>query len=213
MKFATSVNGTYQDAVDKMMNWLSDHVTRTHPDLGRRGPICPFMKSALETDSIKYQICSWGNDYGPVELQGMINELIAIFCRSPWHSSKPNLQSLISVFPTMPKEKWVLLDDLFRKTQDDVIDHSLMVAQFHPDCTQPAIWNPQFAVNRAPLPLFAVRRMQVHDIIFVRDNPAWLQAYRSRFSKRYDDNTISDTYLIDLFTEAKNKYLSPADRE
>ncbi|WP_340564021.1 tryptophan 2,3-dioxygenase [Streptomyces sp. GSL17-111] len=52
-------------------------------------------------------------------------------------------------------------------------------------CPEPSVWNSSFTVARAPQPTFAIRRMAVHDILFLHDDPALFAEYDRRFGDRY----------------------------
>jgi hypothetical protein len=106
----------------------------------------------------------------------------------------------------MPEQQWSLIDDVHRNVKDAVVAQGLMIGQFHPHCPAPAVHNPQFLVNRSPVPLCAIRHMQLHDILFLRDKLTWFPAYRDRFGERYMRHRVSEFHLIAAYMEAERNY-------
>jgi hypothetical protein len=75
-----------------------------------------------------------------------------------------------------------------------------MVGQFHPTCTEPAARNTTFMVNRAPVPLVAIRRMALHDVLFLHQWEDWFLEYSNRFGHRYGEDKHIDPALARAYS-------------
>ncbi len=63
---------------------------------------------------------------------------------------------------------------------------------------------PRFAVSKAPLPLFAIRAIALHDVFFLSERPHWFQQYRERFGKFFGPgSTVMDPLLVERYQEAE----------
>ncbi len=81
-----------------------------------------------------------------------------------------------------------------------------MIGQFHPECAAPAARNGGFPVNRAPIPLLVFRRMAVHDILFLAEDPQWFHSYRTRFAGYYDTAQVREPHLRGAYAEALERH-------
>lgn len=96
----------------------------------------------------------------------------------------PDLVSLIVTFPELGRAHWRLIDEGHRICKTAVVRNGLMLGQFHPLCDAPAAHNQTFAVNRAPIPLMVIRQMAPHDVLFLEEDPLWLECYRTTLARR-----------------------------
>jgi heptaprenyl diphosphate synthase len=40
--------------INTIQTWLSEYVSRPNPELGRKGPVCPFIPPAMRADAVDY---------------------------------------------------------------------------------------------------------------------------------------------------------------
>ncbi|MEU7630959.1 DUF6875 domain-containing protein [Nocardia sp. NPDC049220] len=193
-----------------LREWLTGYVTQPHPELGRRGAVCPFVKPSLAAGGIVFRTADWEPRHTPEHLERIVSDSLTAFEETDWQVSKTSKQALIVALLTMPDNQWHLIDEVHRKIKDKALARGLMIGQFHPQCPAPAVHNPQFAVNRAPTPLIVVRHMAKHDILFLADEAAWFQAYRDRFGHKYELRQVHEPHLINAYTVAAAKW-STAD--
>ena len=185
--------------------WLDDYITTPHPDLGREGAVCPFVKPSLRTGSLATVERPWTGEQHIHDMVKTIQQAINLFTSMPWNAPKPTLRSLIVAMPDLAPNDWWLIDEGHRLAKDDAVSNGIMIGQFHPACTAPAARNPLFPVNQAPLPLIAVRNMAFHDIIFLHDHAGWFPHYRDRYEHFYAPDTKIDPHFRRLFTTANEK--------
>jgi hypothetical protein len=185
-----------QALVDAVMQWALDYLARPHPKLGRPGAICPFVRQSIESERFHVKICE-GLDRGGVRRlrRVVLQEARGFVERWPHKGSESDLTSLLLVFPQLPHARLDNLDRIHDELKTHLVTkHDLMCSPFHERSRKPSISNPEFPVFRAPLPLLAIRRMDVRDIVFLDHNARAFQHYRARFGSLYERGEISDHF-------------------
>ncbi|MBF6414021.1 DUF6875 domain-containing protein [Nocardia cyriacigeorgica] len=193
---------TDADTVTVLREWLTDYIARPHPELGRSGAICPFVEPSLKRGGIVWRIADWPAGADAAELERLLDDALTTFPELAATETNPALLALVLAIPGLPPSDWHLIDLVHRRIKDRAVAAGLMVGQFHPYCPAPAVHNPRFPVNRAPMPLFAVRTMALHDILFLQAEPGWVRAYQQRYGHRYHMGRVRDPNLLAAYTTA-----------
>src|SRR5262249_52745572 len=155
---------------NEVLIWMQTYVAQPHSDLGRTGPICPFVQPALKEQSLLIAFDD-ADGSSSIRLRGALLQHLALFKRR--FRGKPERSSLAAwlvVFPKFDQRYYERLDELHAEIKTDAMSGGVMVASFHPRSTHPAQHNPDFHVQRAPFAAFAFRKMVVHDILFLGTN-------------------------------------------
>ena len=201
------------DHARTIATWLRTYTARPHPHLGRSGPVCPFITPALRADGLRlyaYRLpehLAQDQEAAAADLAGMLDQARTAFHREPWPTTNRAHRSLLILLPDLQPGQWPLVDRVHAAAKDRFVADGLMLGQFHPTCPAPAAHNPAFAVNRAPIPLLAIRHMQPHDILFLHHRPEWLEVYATRFAHLHH----APGQLSDLYHQARARH-APASR-
>ncbi|MFD1554949.1 tryptophan 2,3-dioxygenase [Paraburkholderia silviterrae] len=176
--------------------WLDDYLSRGHEKLGRAGHVCPFVRPAMNAGTLLMQTAAYDDSSGLAGLCKLMRQQIDKFSAMQWPVDKASIAGLVTVFEEMPAHRWVLLDEAQRRVKGYAVPLGCMIGQFHPRCAEPAALNPEFPVSRSPEPLFAIRRMALHDILFLHASPPMFAEYQQRFGDRYNDpdHPVPETY-------------------
>jgi len=164
--------------------WLRSCITRPHPELGRPGAVCPFVAPALATDKVTIAAYRFGAEPSLERMTRALEQAIECFRELVREQDEPDLVSLIVAFPDLGPAHWRLIDDGHSANKTRFVADGLMLGQFHPACEAPAAHNPAFPVNRAPIPLMVIRHMAVHDILFLEEDPVWVEHYTAWLARR-----------------------------
>ncbi|SDI44686.1 hypothetical protein SAMN05192558_104431 [Actinokineospora alba] len=164
----------------EVLRWSQDFLVSPHPDLGRGGPVCPYTQPSLRRDLFYIAV--------PRDPRADLSKTVARL-RS-WHErlstgldeEERELLAVLIVLPGLDYTDSTELDLLQRKAKDDFVANGLMIGQFHPVCDEPGLWNPSFRPLRAPVPLLAVRRMLVFDLLFLVGDLGHADSYLRRFA-------------------------------
>ncbi|WP_198036930.1 tryptophan 2,3-dioxygenase [Nocardia sp. BMG51109] len=177
------------DVAEAVAEWMAG-LTRAHDELGRKGPVCPFVRPADEAGAIRTECLRAESGDGIEELVAALRRQVHRFGEFPASGGREPLDSLVTVMDGLPRHRWRLLDAAQRRIRREVVAAGLMVGQFHPECPEPGYWNPSFMVSRSPVPLIVLRRMAFHDILFLHSDPALFAEYDRRFGRWYQEGKV-----------------------
>lgn len=174
-----------------------DYLSQEHTELGRKGNICPYVPQALRADTIIMETFDFQAETDDLAtLCGLMRRQIERFPTLPFNTDRTALETLVTVLTGLPEHQGILLDEAQRRLKAYAVKRGLMLGQFHPQCATPAALNPMFQVSRSPEPLFAIRRMALHDILFLHASPELFAEYQQRFGAHYERKTpaVPDVY-------------------
>ncbi|HEX5542764.1 MAG TPA: hypothetical protein VFX60_14580 [Micromonospora sp.] len=171
------------DKLRGMFSWAREYLSRPHAELGRKGPVCPFVQGAMERERFYLAV------YRGTALQGDdLNDELMIY--RDWFRVLPPTDGPAAQFKTIlltlpdvsgPAAN-ALVDAIQQRLKPRYVADGLMIGEFHdgpPD--KGGLWNPDFRPLRSPLPLLAIRHMVPSDFPFLAGDPAFLTAYLRMF--------------------------------
>lgn len=200
----------------QLLAWVQDFLVEPHPMMKRSPssagePICPFAKAALSENALYMTFHH--------EVNGKSTELIesiVLSYRDPFKKATPFQQkerlkkALLIVFPEIPAEETEVLDLVHTSVKSQFVRDGLMAAQCHARCDGRSVHNPALKVYASPYPLFALRHMAMHDILFLEENESWFAAYDLRYGSRFKEPEKLEDYerpLIEIYRRAKARFL------
>src|SRR5262245_61274579 len=130
--------------------WILDFLCRPNPDLGRSGPVCPFVKPALDKGLL------WLTAQRGVPTPGQLTATVMDFrdcflARQPIEGKDAGLKTILIVFPDIAiHDAPRLIDATQARLKPEFVSRGLMIGQFHPRCEEPGLWNDEFRPLRAP---------------------------------------------------------------
>lgn len=167
------------EALHTVVDWAEEYLCKAHPELGRKGPVCPYVEAAMRR-GLFYLTVMRGEDF----LQAQVERLIVRYRDwfldlEPRDGPDAGLKTILVLFPDLPQE---LVPSLIDFTQERLkrhyVDHRLMIGEFHagpPD--KAGLWNPDFRPLRAPLPMLVIRHMVPTDFAFLKGDRQYMEAY------------------------------------
>lgn len=186
--------------------WLAEYLCEPHPSLGRAGAVCPFVPSALKAGSVLLAERRFEADTGIAVVVAAVFEMLDGFEEADWPDRGASLRALVWVLAGIPEEKFHLLDEAQQTTKTEVVRRGFILGQFHPQCPETAIRNSEFMVSRAPVPLFGLRRMAFHDVLFLHSDPIWFAAYQDRYGDRYESGGAASLELVSIYRRACRRW-------
>ena len=201
------VSTEVEDALVAVDRWLCDYVRRPHGELGRSGAVCPFVGPSQRAGSLEMRVRIVGPSPNSATVTGVLRLALHEFNQIPWLGDTPALRALLVVLPNVPDDRLHLLDRAHEVVKTEAVRHGMMIGRFHAKCPERAARNLDFLVSRSPVPLFALRPMALHDVLFLGDKREWFEAYFGRFSAHYrDGNDRIDHLIVERFERACNAY-------
>jgi hypothetical protein len=146
--------------------WVRDFCARSHPDLGRPGPVCPFVPEALRIDAVWLTTIRTGHEQ---EEQSVVQDAVQHY-RQMFFELEPRFgvdsihKSILLIFPDASPSA---IEQVQRGMKSEVVGTGLMLGEFHPYMTSGARHNPHFHALRSPVPMLVIRMMVEADLEFL----------------------------------------------
>lgn len=194
---------TIADA-NTLLAWIQSFICQPHPQLGRKGAICPFAQPALDNNTLDMVFHYEVDGQSLADIETITQNYIQIFLdRYPMKRPNDILQTLLIVFPNIPAKQSTIIDTTHQALKSAFVQHGLMLGQFHMTCPEPSVWNANFPVMTSPLPFFAIRHMAQHDVLFLHQRTDWFSEYATRMGNAYQQGKVSNQIFINLYEEAR----------
>jgi hypothetical protein len=192
----------------KLLAWIEMYICQPHYQLGRTGAVCPFVRLSLEKGALSMSFHYEIDGSRVNTLKRTIYGYAARFLEFPFSDERDReLLALLVIFPNIPEKRADVIDVVHAQLKTYFVQRGLMLGQFHPNCPESAAHNPFFRASVSPFPLFAIRYMALHDILFLSKQEQWFAEYYSRFGSKYELNQVSNKGgLVDLFNNTKERF-------
>ncbi|MBX3471241.1 MAG: non-ribosomal peptide synthetase [Planctomycetes bacterium] len=182
----------------QVLTWATDYIGKPHPDLGRKGPICPYVPAAVRQGALHVTVCE---DVGPDDGVDAVDRALlrharAFLRRFPIdpHDLDAALWSVVLALPRLTGDAGALVDESHTRQKYYLMERGVMLSQFHPACAKRGVHNRGFALYRAPVACIVIRHMGVHDIVFVERHRGALREYCRRFGRAYEAGRVTDEH-------------------
>jgi hypothetical protein len=170
-----------QEALTKAWSWVQGFIMKPHPELGRSGAVCPFVKPAMENQAFYFAV---SNQHRSIRaLHKEVQELADQFDQLAVPSSF--LKCITIVYPNTPGRviEALMTPDNRPPMKTELLRRNIMTGQFYPTCPVRASLNPRFFPLRAPVTMLVLRNFIESDWRFLKDNLEWRMIYQQRFGK------------------------------
>ncbi len=166
-------SSTYSKMYEEYVSWIDNFVSQPNILIERKGAICPFVKKSLIENHMLLVVVETDNDnptHGIIVMNSMIDSFIQCF---PESDKLSEYKSLIVFFPNISdKNHTNFIENTHRTLKPTYVKHGLMLGKFHQSSKAGSVHNKNLKVMRSPMPFFAIRRISIHDIIFL-DHPSY----------------------------------------
>ncbi len=173
------------DALHAVADWIKTFVVKPHKDLGRAGPVCPFVPVSLERRTLwlaPEQIA----DRDVPDVVELVNGYQRLFLDAqPTDGDDANHKVIVVVFTDLSADR---AQGVF----DGVLQHlavpsygedGVVFGPFYQGHEGTAIYNSSFRPFQSPVPFVFVRHGIVSDWKFFLDNEDWLSLWARRFGE------------------------------
>ncbi|HKZ08807.1 MAG TPA: hypothetical protein VJU81_25285 [Methylomirabilota bacterium] len=166
-------------------DWIKSFVARPHKDLGRDGPVCPFVPEGLERRTLWLASEHVAGRSVPDVVQ-LVNEYKARFLHAqPTSGEGAIYKSLVVVFSDVPADRAKSLFDevLKHAAVPSYVDDGLVMGGFYPHNEGTAVYNRGFRPFMSPVPFLLVRHAVISDWKFFLDDEDWLNRWAHRYGE------------------------------
>ncbi|UGT45267.1 hypothetical protein LTV02_18590 [Nocardia yamanashiensis] len=198
-----------RSTVAEFRSWADSFLTQPHDDLGRDGPVCPYVRPSIRRDLLWLAQVPAAAPRR-VWVRAIIEDALELYPELPTGngSSTSVLRGLVTVFPNLTD--YSLIDEMHNEFKSKFVERGTMFGQFYPGCDQPGLWNKDFRPLDAPMPMLVVRSMMTTDFPFLVDRREWMDAYVRKFAPMLPAHVRS--VMVARLTSRPDSYV-PAYRE
>ena len=177
------------DALRAVVGWIRSFIVRPNPDLGRAGPVCPFVPGALEHRTLWLAPeHSAGRSRADVVgvIEGYQRRLLAA---PPVDGDVAGLKSIMIVFTDLPAARAQAFFDGIPEQigLPSYARDGLVMGPFYEGNAGTAIYNPNFRPFTPPVPFWLMRRAVASDWKFFLDNEEWFRLWARRHGEAGTD--------------------------
>ncbi|MEB3357026.1 MAG: hypothetical protein VKK04_09885 [Synechococcales bacterium] len=216
-------SSSYHPCLYETEKWVRDFLGNPHPELGRPGPVCPFVPRALQQNTVYFSAVPANG--GSVD---ELTALVATYCHTflelePKTGPLSVYKSILLIFPDVETQNaGDLIDVVQQNLKPLFVDQGLMIGEFHGRSNSPGLHNPIFRPLRSPIPMLAIRFMAESDLPFLSrmtDSAElrlrYLRAYINRMSMANAARALpaAEAAIAMAEAELKDKAIVPSANE
>jgi len=153
------------------MCYVREFLAKPHPDVGRRGPVCPFVPLSLKKNTLYLSVVRTpGGKVDRASMETMIKGFAESFNKlEPTTGKLRPYKAVILIFPDIAVEDAPdLIDGVQYACKGDFVSRGLMLGEFHLANNACGLRNPNFYPLRTPFPSLAIRHMVPTDFVFMK---------------------------------------------
>jgi hypothetical protein len=202
-----------------VLDWVQNFLAKSHPELGRKGPVCPFVPISLDIDTI-WMAEITDEDPSLENISQIITGYRDLFLQTEPKSGPEMMnKAFLVVFPNLGTQGASVVDDVQYRLKRHFVAKGLMLGEFHATNQSPGLRNPEFRPLRSPIPMLAIRYMVDSDLPFLmradypaEERAAFLRAYLSRLAGDLSPNKFAEALdaIIEAEIEKRMNEMPPA---
>ena len=160
-------------------------MAKPHRDLGRAGPVCPFVPVAWEHKTLWLAAERSAGRSAPDVIQLIEGYKRLLLAAQPVDGDDANYKSIVVVFTDLPAAQ---AKDFFGGVLQQIgvpsyVDDGLVMGPFYEGNDGTAIYNPNFRPFTSPVPFLLMRRAVISDWKFFLNNEDWLRLWARRYGE------------------------------
>lgn len=173
------------DGLQSVADWIKSFIVRPHKNLGRAGPVCPFVPESLDRKTLwlaPAHIAERGVSE-VVELMSGYKKLL--LDTQPIDGDDLAYKVVVVVFTDLPaaRAQRVFDDVLQQLAVPSYAEDGILFGPFYEGNEGTALYNASFRPFQSPVPFLFVRHGVVSDWKFFLDDDAWLKPWAQRYGR------------------------------
>jgi hypothetical protein len=173
------------NALVAVADWIKAFVVRPHEDLGRAGPVCPFVPGSLERKTLWLAPEQIADRDGPEVVELMNGYKRLLLDTRPADGDDVIYNVIVVAFTDLPADRaqGVFDDVLNHLAVPSYVEDGIVFGPFYEGHEGTAIYNSSFRPFRSPVPFLFVRHGVVSDWKFFLDKEDWINLWARRFGE------------------------------
>jgi hypothetical protein len=162
---------------------MKNFVVRPHPDLGRRGPVCPFVPGSIERRTLWFAPERIA-DRGVPHVVELLNRYKSQLSNTePTDSDDTDYRVIVVVFTDLAAEsaRGIFADALQEIAASSFAEDGIIFGPFYQGNDGAAIYNADFHPFQSSVPFVFVRHVVVSDWKFFLDDQEMVSHWARRF--------------------------------
>ena len=179
------LTGPDRGGLQSVADWIESFVAMPHRDLGRAGPVCPFVPGSLDRKVLWLAAEQIADRSAPAVVELMSGYIRRLLDAQPTDGDDAKYKTIIVVFPDLPPERAQGLfgDVLQQLAVPSYAQHGILFGPFYAGNEGTAIYSSSFRPFTSPVPFLFVRLGVVSDWKFFLDNEEMLSLWARRFGE------------------------------
>ena len=172
-------------ALRAVADWVKSFVAQPHKDLGRAGPVCPFVPRTLERRVLWLALEKLADRSVP-DVVELIRGYQRLFLDAqPADGDDASYKSFVVLFTDLSADraKELFADVLNRLAVPSYVEDGFVMGGFYEGNEGTAICTPSFQPFTSPVPFLLVRQAVISDWKFFLDNEDWLKLWARRYGE------------------------------
>ena len=166
-------------------DWIATFVARPHKDLGRPGPVCPFVPGSLERKTLWLAPERIADQSVPAVVELMNGYIRRLLDTQPTDGDDTKYKTIIVVFTDLPADRAQGVFDgvLQQLAVPSYAEDGILFGPFYDGNEGTALYNSGFRPFQSPVPFLFVRHTVITDWKFFLDNEELLNLWARRFGE------------------------------
>jgi hypothetical protein len=170
------------DALQTVGEWIKAFIAKPHGDLGRAGPVCPFVPVGLERKTLWLAPERVGGRSVP-EVVDVVRGYQRLFLETePTDGDDSIYRAIVVVFTDLQSDR---AGDFFQEVLNDLavpsyVSDAFVMGGFCEGNAGGAIYNSSFRPFTSPVPFLLMRQGVIEDWKFFLDDDVWLGLWAQR---------------------------------
>ncbi|MCC8960210.1 hypothetical protein H8B02_44445 [Bradyrhizobium sp. Pear77] len=171
-----------RNALRAVGDWIKTFMASPHKDLGRAGPVCPFVPAALKHKTL-WLAAERSAGRSAADVVRLVEDYKRLLLAAqPVDGDDANVRSIVVVFTDLTagqaKDFWAgVLNQIGIPSYED---DGLAMGPFYEGNQDTAIYNPHFRPFISPVPFLLIRPAVISDWKFFLNNEDWLTPWARR---------------------------------
>jgi hypothetical protein len=172
-------------ALRAVADWIKTFVATPHQDLGRAGPVCPFVPGSLERKTLWLAPERIADRTVPAVVELMNGYIRRLLEAQPTDGDDTKYKVIVVVFTDLPADRarGVFDDVLQQLAVPSYAADGILFGPFYEGNEGAAIYNSSFRPFTSPVPFLFVRLGVVSDWKFFLDNEDLFDLWARRFGE------------------------------
>ena len=172
-------------ALHAVADWIKTFVVRPHKDLGRPGPVCPFVPGALERRILWLAPEQIADRSAPAVVELMSGYTRRFLDAQPTDGDDARYKVIVVVFTDLPADRAQGVFDVVLQhlAVPSYAEGGIVFGPFYDGNQGTALYNSSFRPFQSPAPFLFVRHTVISDWKFFLDNEDLLNLWARRFGE------------------------------